>query len=186
MPHKQKYGKSKKADLTSKRSGWSDMSDGTERHEYGYKEGFGDVGERKYKKRAGWSDTHEGSDIRPLKYRNAGGNAGNKEKFSKRDGWSDHRYQDGGIVREAKKSALMDLKSKMNEIGGNSLLSSFSNDENAYKNGGVVKATVMAKDPSQLKEGLMKAAEMMEDYDHDEDDYDEYSKEELIEMLKRR
>lgn len=117
-----------------------------------------------------------------------------------------HAYEDGGVVGAAKKNALMDLKSKMTSMGGDSLLNSLSGEENAYKDGGVVKASVMAKDKKGLKEGLKQAAKMMgkyedggmvesedmpypEDMDHEEmeesyDKYEDLSREELLALLK--
>ena len=105
-------------------------------------------------------------------------------------------------------NALMDLKSRMNEMGGNELIESLG-DENAYKNGGVVKASVIAKDEKGLKKGLKKASEMMGGYkdggmkyedggivgseDHDEyeedhssDRYEDLSREELLALLNNR
>ena len=119
-----------------------------------------------------------------------------------------HAYEDGGVVGAAKKNALMDLKSKMTSMGGDSLLNSLSGEENAYKDGGVVKASVMAKDKKGLKEGLKQAAKMMGKYedggvmtdkdvdsysheegimsDEDVDSYKDLSREELLSLLKSK
>ena len=76
---------------------------------------------------------------------------------------------------QSKKNSLMKLKAKMAEMGG-------------YSDEGAMKATVIAKDEEGLTEGLEKASELMkekhESMEHDE--YSEYSKEELIEMLKNK
>ena len=107
------------------------------------------------------------------------------------------KYEDGGIVGDAKRNALMDLKAKMTGMGGDSLISSLSNKgENAYKDGGVVKASVIAKDEKGLKEGLKKASKILNQKYEDGgvvesneefesgDDFADLSKEELIELLR--
>ena len=103
------------------------------------------------------------------------------------------KYEDGGIVSDAKKNALLDLKSKMANMGGDSLFSSLDNqEEDAYKDGGVVKASVIAKDKKGLKEGLEKAADIVDEYkmDHDDsedsDDYGDLSREELLKLLRHK
>lgn len=92
--------------------------------------------------------------------------------------------------REAKLNALNGLKSKMSDMGGDSL--------NAYKDGGVVKASVTAKNKDDLKKGLKKAASMMDDYEvpsdvesaRDEavesgDEFSELSREDLLKRLRK-
>ena len=97
---------------------------------------------------------------------------------------------------EAKKLALKGLKSSMNGMGGDSLLGSLNGDKNAYKDGGVVKATVIAKDEKDLKKGLKKAGEIVGKTNFEDggivgapessENYSEMSKEELIELLKNK
>lgn len=186
--------------MDKKRKGWSDHKGkrmsykNSADHSYDGKE---------YGSRKGWGDK-EGSRI---KYNQRGGSAQNSDKFKKRRGWNDHgvehAYEDGGIVGAAKRNALMDLKSRMSSMGGDSLFDSLGSDENAYKDGGVVKASVMAKDEKGLKKGLKKAAKMMgnnyedggivssdESSDYESEDsgsrYDGLSREELLELLKNR
>lgn len=220
MPHKkgkmgyksQRYGKSMKSDLHSKRGGWSDMSDGYDRHEYGYKEGFGDVADGMYKEREGWGDMGDGKYGKKIKYSPRGGSAQNSDKFKSRRGWSDHgvehRYQDGGIVG-AKMNALNNLKDQMSSMGGDSLFDSLN--ENAYKDGGVVKTSVIAKDKKSLKKGLKEASQMMgnkykdggmkyedggivgseyeseeSEFEDSDDRYSDLSREELLALLKNR
>ena len=76
---------------------------------------------------------------------------------------------------KAKKSALNKFRSMMNDMGGEE-----------YENG--MSAKVMAGSPEGLKEGLEKASELMdhEEMEYNDMDYDSYSKEELIEMLKKK
>ena len=105
-------------------------------------------------------------------------------------------YQNGKSAGNAKMNALKELKERMTSMGGDSLMGSL--DENAYKDGGVVKASVVAKDEDDLKKGLKKAAKMIgkyedggivgsEEEDHSEElDFDDMSREELLERLKNR
>lgn len=86
------------------------------------------------------------------------------------------------MKRKARKGALSKFKKLMQGMGGD-----------GYEKG--ITAKVIAKDPESLKEGLEKAAEvvdyseeMSDDYemmDHGMD-YESYSKEDLIEMLKEK
>jgi hypothetical protein len=133
----------------------------------------------------------------------------------KNGGIAKKKYQDGGIVEtegstmsekeneskgasSAKRNALKGLKESMASMGGNSLFDSIDNKD-AYKDGGVVKASVIAKDKEGLKEGLKKASKMMNKYedggiveanDGESEDsgsaYDDLSKEELIRLLKNK
>ena len=91
---------------------------------------------KEYGKRKGWGDK-EGS---KMSYNPRGGSAQNTNKYKSRQGWSDHgvehAYEDGGIVGAAKKEALMQLRSQMQELGGSSLSDSLSG--NNYEDGGIV------------------------------------------------
>ena len=114
-----------------------------------------------------------------------------------RKGYSDDK---GSIAGAAKKNALMGLKSQMAAMGGDSLFDSLTSDENAYKDGGVIKASVIAKDEDELKKGLNKAAKMMgkyedggiveshEEFESDDSDekYSDLSREELLALLQNR
>ena len=78
------------------------------------------------------------------------------------------------IRRDAKIAALQHLKSKMGKQGG-------------------ISAQVTAKNPKDLKAGLKKAAKIMEEkpemfegHEAEEHDWDDMSREELIELLKRK
>lgn len=111
------------------------------------------------------------------------------KKYKKRKGYDDHGdahyYEDGGIVgleAEAKRAAIKSMRDTMGKLGGRSLT---DNLEQKFAHGGIV-AKISAKDPESFMEGLEKAKEIMEHHEEMEDDYDEMSKEELIEMLKRR
>ena len=152
---------------TKKRKGWDDMGDGMDKHYYS---GGGISNQvikgKEYGSRKGWGD-HEGS---RLTFKNIGGNAGNKEKFSKRQGWNDHgvehAYQDGGIV-SARLNALEDLRDQMASIGGESL-NNFN--PNAYEDGGIVEDHGR-EDESENESSI---------------DLDDLSRDQLIELLKNR
>ena len=115
-----------------------------------------------------------------------------KKKYPKRKGYSDHgdgydkkRYEDGGIVgmeQDAKRAAIMKLRQDASVWGGTNL-------KQHFENGGIV-AKVSAKNPKDLQAGLKKAAEIMKEHEEQhedaEQDLDQYSKEELIEMLKNK
>lgn len=92
--------------------------------------------------------------------------------------------------KEAKRKALMGLKSKMHAMGGETMMGSMKKkkeDEQEMANGGVVKASVIAKDKEGLQEGLKKAAEIVKKQpEAKEKNYDEMSREELVELLKRQ
>ena len=182
-----------------KRKGWGDKEGKRKSYKNSADHSYNG---KSYGSRKGWGDK-EGSRI---SYSQRGGSAQNSDKFKSRRGYSDHgvehAYEDGGIVGAAKRNALMDLKSKMTSMGGDSLFDSISNTENAYKNGGVVKASVIAKDEEGLKKGLKKAAKMMggkyedggivesneyeEHMEDSHDRFDELSREELLALLKNR
>ena len=69
---------------------------------------------------------------------------------------------------------------------------------NAYKDGGVVKASVLAKDEEGLKKGLKQASKLVgkyedggiveaeEGYEEDSDGYDNLSKEDLLKLLRNQ
>lgn len=112
-----------------------------------------------------------------------------KDMYKKRKGYSDYgdgyskmRYEDGGVVEsletQAKRAAVQKLREFMSNQGGQGLKQNF-------ENGGIV-AKVSAPDPKGLVEGLEKAAQIMKDRTEMDHDYDEMTKEELIEMLKNR
>lgn len=154
-----------------------------------------------YGSRKGWGDK-EGS---KGSYSQRGGSAQNSDKFKKRRGYSDHgvehAYEDGGIVRQARLDALESLHDQMSDLSSGSL--------NAYKDGGVVQASVLAKDKKGLKKGLSKAAELLgeqgiltdkdkkkyedggivesdEGYEEDSDGYNNLSKEDLLKLLRNQ
>ena len=139
---KQQYGKSLKADLSPKRRGYSDSKDGYEKREVAHKPSA--------------SISYSG------------------KAYSKRKGHNDHgvdhKYKDGGIVGAAKKSALMDLKSKMSSMGGDSLFDNLDNDtpKNNYEDGGIVESN----DENESEESGNK--------------YDDLSREELLALLQNR
>lgn len=192
--------------LPPKRKGWSD------KHEsYQYSKGASadhSYTGRKFGDRPGWSD----KDPSQHQYKDLGGGPEGTKKYKKRKGFSDygdgsetHRYQDGGIVSsmkiKAKKNALLDLKSRMSELGGDSLFETLDNSsKDEYKDGGVVKASIIAKDKKGLKKGLKKAVEMLgtpryedggivassEQNEESNDNFDNLSKEELVELLRNK
>jgi len=91
----------------------------------------------------------------------------------------DMGYKHGGVASDAKKNALRGLKSKMMSMGGNSL-------SDMMGSGDTVKASVTAKDTEGLKEGLEKASEMMEEVEStDREEYEDMSRAELLEFIKK-
>jgi uncharacterized protein Yka (UPF0111/DUF47 family) len=77
---------------------------------------------------------------------------------------------------KAKKEALKKFKKVMSKMGGD-----------RYSDG--MSATVSAKNPKDLAEGLETAAEMMEEVEEVEEvetDYDSMSRDDLIKLLKHK
>lgn len=94
---------------------------------------------------------------------------------------------DNSKKHKAKMEAIKKMRKVMGELGGRSIMDGLSK--------GAVAAKVIAKDPESLKEGLKKAADVVEEQEemmHDDHDmeeageYEDLSKEELIKLLKKR
>lgn len=152
-----------------KRKGWSDSSSPK------FQGGYGEKKEKDYQysgpkpeKRSGWSDSSV------YKYENKNDKYPAKKPFPKRKGWSDEgmpRYEDGGVVQskdamkqEARINALKTLEQDMALLGGESLFQRF-------EDGGIVKAKIDFENDFE---------------DESDDSYDELSRSELIELLRRR
>lgn len=93
--------------------------------------------------------------------------------------------------KQAKLNALMDLKSKMMEMGGESLINSLGRDKEESEEemgeceGPMMGAKVMARSREGLEEGLEKAKEIIEQQESS-DEYENMSKEDLIRLLKNK
>ena len=123
----------------------------------------------KPEKRSGWSDT--------TKYvvEKVKGKYPALKPHPKRAGWNDTgRYEDGGIVGDkedqARLKALKQLEQDMAILGGESL---FGELKQKFKDGGIV-------------ESELEIEEVEEDNSSNSIDFDELSRSELIELLKRR
>ena len=96
-------------------------------------------------------------------------------KPKKRKGWDDSgKYEDGGVVGgiedRVKVSSLEMLEKEMASLGGEGL---FGELTQRFKDGGVVKSESY-EDEEEYEE------------ENDEEDFGDYSRSELIEMLRRR
>lgn len=155
-----------------KRKGWSDKKDGYDKKEHKPQAADQNISGREYGKRKGWGDKES-----VKKYKGAKGQGYPKgPKYANRPGWDDssdggHKYdgkklnyEDGGIVGEAKREALLSLRSQMEELGGSSLSDSLKGSNN-YEDGGVVESHESEESTTS---------------------FDELSREDLIKLLKNR